>query len=84
MSGGKLIGLTVYYDTADPAATGWWAAKYRVHWLGSNPSWGKREIDDEDGGAGNDCDQIDMIEVAIIGPQISRCAKSPTICCASA
>ena len=65
MSGGKLIGLTVYYDTADPAATGWWAAKYRVHWLGANPDWGKWEIDDEDGGAGNDCDQIDMVELTL-------------------
>ena len=66
MSGGKLIGLTVYYDTEDPASMGWWYCKYRVHWLGSHPAWGKWEIDDEDGGAGNDVDQIDMIELTII------------------
>ena len=29
------------------------------------PGWGKWEIDDEDGGAGNDCDQVDMVELMI-------------------
>ena len=65
MSGGKLIGLTVYYDTEDPASTGWWYCKYRCHWMGGQPAWGKWELDDEDGGAGNDVDQIDMIELTI-------------------
>lgn len=65
MCNGALIGLTVYYDTPDPGVTGWWYAKYRVHWLGDEPGWGKWEIDDEDGGAGNDCDQVDMIELTI-------------------
>ena len=66
MRNGALIGLTVYYDTPDPGATGWWYAKYRVHWLGDEPGWGKWEIDDEDDGAGNDCDQVDMIELTIV------------------
>ena len=65
MRDGKLIGLTVYYDTADPESTGWWYCKYRVHWLGRHPGWGKWEHDDEDGGAGNDSDQIDMIELSL-------------------
>lgn len=39
---------------------------YRVHWLGSNPDWGKYEYDDDDGGAGNDRDQLDMIELTIV------------------
>ena len=65
MSGGKLIGLTVYYDTPSPSVTGYYAVKYRVHWLGSSPAWGKWEYDDDDGGAGNDRDQLDMIELTI-------------------
>ncbi|MBQ2681560.1 MAG: hypothetical protein IJF97_06455 [Eggerthellaceae bacterium] len=66
MKGDKLIGLTVYYDTPSPSETGYYQAKYRVHWLGNNPSWGKYEYDDDDGGAGNNKDQIDMIELTII------------------
>ena len=65
MDGDKLIGLTVYYDTPHPEETGYYQAMYRVHWLGSNPDWGKYEYDDDDGGAGNDCDQLDMIELTI-------------------
>ena len=60
------IGLTVYYDTADPASSSWWHSKYRCHWMGSYPAWGKWELDDEDGDAGNDADQIDMIELTIV------------------
>lgn len=66
MLNGALIGLTVYYDTPDPASTGWWAARYRVHWMGDAPGWGKWEVDDDGGGAGNDCDQVDMIELALV------------------
>ena len=65
MSGDRLIGLTVYYDTPSPGSTGYYAAKYRTHWLGASPGWGKWEYDDDDGGAGNDRDQIDMIEMTI-------------------
>ena len=34
MKDGKLIGITVFYGTADPAATGYYEALYRCHWLG--------------------------------------------------
>ena len=62
---GKVIGLTVYYDTPKPEETGYFKAMYRVHWMGDNPAWGKYEYDDEDNGAGNDTDQIDMIELTL-------------------
>ncbi|MBQ9002343.1 MAG: hypothetical protein IJ087_10860 [Eggerthellaceae bacterium] len=65
MQGGKLIGLTVFYDTPNPGATGYYEALYRVHWLSDPPAWGKYEHDDDDGGAGNDRDQIDLIELTI-------------------
>lgn len=65
MKGDKLIGLTVFYDTPNPSATGYYEALYRCHWMGSNPAWGKYEHDDDDGGAGNDYDQLDMIELTI-------------------
>ena len=65
MSGDKLIGITVFYDTPDPGRTGYYEALYRCHWMGPNPAWGKYEHDDDDGGAGNGTDQIDMIEVTI-------------------
>lgn len=47
---------------------GYYQAMYRCHWMGKNPAWGKYENDDDDGGAGNDRDQLDMIE-----PTIVRC-----------
>ncbi len=62
---GKLIGLRVYYLTPDSASTGYYAAYYRVHWMGAKPAWGKWETDDDDDGAGNDRDLIDMIELTI-------------------
>lgn len=65
MKGDKLIGLTVYYDTPHPDQTGYYQAMYRVHWLGASPDWGKYEYDDDDGGAGNDRDQLDMVELTI-------------------
>lgn len=49
MKDGKLIGLTVYYKTPNPATTGYYAAYYRCHWMGPNPAWGKWETDDDDG-----------------------------------
>ena len=63
---GGVIGLTVYYDTPDPGSTGYYAAYYRVHWMGEEPDWSKWEFDDDDDGAGNDCDQIDMVELTIV------------------
>ena len=39
MRGGKLIGLTVYYDTPEPKRFGYHKAMYRVHWVGAKPGW---------------------------------------------
>ncbi|MDO4212217.1 MAG: hypothetical protein Q4D23_11010 [Bacteroidales bacterium] len=63
--GGKLVGLTVYYDTPYPARTGYYAAEYRVHWMGPHPDWVNWEIDDNDNGAGNDRNPVDMVQVTI-------------------
>lgn len=63
--GEKLIGLTVFYDTPDPGSTGYYEALYRVRWLSDPPEWGKYEHDDDDGGAGNDRNQLDLIELTI-------------------
>lgn len=52
-------------DTPDPGSTGYYAAYYRVHWMGDEPDWGKWEYDDDDDGAGNDSDQVDMVELTI-------------------
>lgn len=61
-----VVGIVVYYDTPDPSATGFYKAEYRVHWLGSEPGWGKWEHDDEDGGAGKDADSpLDMVQLTI-------------------
>ena len=38
---------------------------YRVHWMGRNADWGKWEYDDDGGGAGNDRDQLGMVEGTI-------------------
>lgn len=60
-----IIGITVYYDTPEPGKTGYYAAKYQVHWMGDGASWGKWELDDDDGGAGNDADPIDMFRLTL-------------------
>ena len=65
MSGGVLVALTVYYKTPAPEKTGYYAAKYRVHWGGSSPRWGKWEYDDDDDYAGNMKDAIDMVQITI-------------------
>ncbi|MDY5372035.1 MAG: hypothetical protein SPG36_06205 [Eggerthellaceae bacterium] len=65
MAGGKLVALTVYYDTPEPDKTGYYAAKYRVHWMGATPAWGKWEYDDNDDYAGNMRDAIDMVQVTL-------------------
>lgn len=65
MKGGNLVGLTVYYATPRPEKTGYWLARYRVHWGESNPTWGKWELDDQDDYAGNMRDAIDMVQITI-------------------
>ena len=64
-TGKPLIGVTVYYMTPNPSETGYYKAYYCVHWQGDKPSWGKWEYDDEDGGAGNDKDPIDMFKLTL-------------------
>lgn len=49
-TGGSVTGVTVYYDTPDPARTGYYAAKYRAAPVGGD--WLKWEYDDNDDGAG--------------------------------
>lgn len=62
----KRTGITVYYDAPDPPETGlYYQAEYRAHWLGASPAWGKYEYDDDDCGAGNDKNQIHLIELTI-------------------
>lgn len=60
-AGDEVIGLTVYYDTPNPSATGYYKAAYQVSPIGKN--YLKLEYDDEDGGAGNDRDAIDRIRL---------------------
>ena len=60
-----VIGITVYYKTPEPDKTGYYKAMYQVHWMGQKPAWGKWEYDDEDGGAGNDKDPIDMFRLTL-------------------
>lgn len=62
-----IVGLEVYYDT-DTSSTGgvYYKAKYRAHWLGVEPGWGKYEYDDEDSGAGKDAQSpIDLFQLTI-------------------
>lgn len=61
-----VTGIVVYYDTPNPSQTGYYKAKYQVHWLGADPGWGKWELDNEDGGAGKDEDSpIDMVRLTL-------------------
>lgn len=61
-----VVGIIVYYKTPDPGITGYYKAKYQVHWLGPAPKWGKWEYDDEDGGAGKDKNSpLDMVRCTI-------------------
>ena len=62
-TGKPIIGVTVYYATPDPASTGYYRAMYRVHVLGGD--WLKWEYDDEDGGAGNDANTIDKLQLTL-------------------
>lgn len=58
-----IMGVTVYYNTPNPSATGYYAASYRVHPVGGE--WLKWETDDEDGGAGDDRNPIDMFQLTL-------------------
>lgn len=58
-----VIGVTIYYDTPDPLSTGYYVAKYRVSPIGQD--YLKYEYDDNDGGAGDDANGIDRLQITI-------------------
>lgn len=68
-TGKPVIGVTVYYETPNPASTGYYRAMYRVHtlhnWPSANGDWLKWEYDDEDGGAGDDANPIDLFQLTL-------------------
>ena len=59
-----LIGLEVYYKTANPSATGYHEAMYRGHTVAGK--WLKWEHDDNDGGAGDDVNALDVVQLKIV------------------
>ena len=58
-----IIGYTIYYDTPDPGKTGYYKAKYRVAPVGKG--YLKSEYDDEDGGAGDDVNGVDRLQLTL-------------------
>lgn len=58
-----IVGLTCYYDTANPDETGWLKAKYRVSLIGG--SYLKWELDDEDDFAGDGKTPIDRVQLIL-------------------
>lgn len=58
-----VIGVTIYYDTPEPGKTGYYVAKYRVSPFGKG--YLKWEQDDQDGGAGDDVNGIDRLQLTI-------------------
>lgn len=59
----RVIGVTVYYDTPEPWSTGYYEAVYQVHTVAG--AWLKVEYDDDDGGAGDDCNAIDQVKLTL-------------------
>ena len=58
-----VIGVTVYYVTPNPVVTGYYRAKYRVATLGNG--YLKWEYDNEDGGAGDDANGVDRLQLTL-------------------
>ena len=58
-----IIGYTVYYWTDEPEKTGYYKAKYRVATSGKD--YLKWEYDDEDGGAGDDVNGVDRLQIKL-------------------
>ena len=58
-----IIGYTIYYSTDNPGATGYYKAKYRV--APSGKDYLKWEYDDEDGGAGDDMNGVDRLQLTL-------------------
>ena len=59
----RVIGITVYYSTDNPAKTGYWEAMYRVQTVDGR--WLKWEHDDDCGGAGDDANPIARIQLKL-------------------
>lgn len=57
-----LIGITIYYDTPEPAKTGYYVARYHVSPVGG--AYYKWEIDDQDDGAGGEA-VIDRLQLVV-------------------
>ncbi len=55
--------IVATYDAPETAP--YYAAYYRVRWMGDVPNRGKWEYDDDDDGAGNNREQFDMVEFTI-------------------
>ena len=58
-----IIGYTIYYNTPEPGKTGYYKAKYRVSPKGKG--YLKWEYDDEDGGAGDDVNGVDRLQLTL-------------------
>jgi hypothetical protein len=57
-----ISGIEVYYKTANPSKTGYYEALYRVY---AGGKWLKWEHDVEDGGAGDDRNQVEKIQFKV-------------------
>lgn len=60
-----ISGIEVYYETANPSKTGYYEALYRVY---AGGKWLKWEHDVEDGGAGDDRNQVEKVQF-----KVARC-----------
>lgn len=60
----KVIGVTMYYVTPDPASTGYYAVQYRVKTAAGQ--WLKWESDDDDGGAGDDRNAVCRVQAKLV------------------
>lgn len=58
-----IMGITIYYATSNPKATGYYEARYRVF---NGSRWLKWEVDDNDGGAGDDKHAIRAVQLKIV------------------
>lgn len=58
-----ITGYTIYYGTPEPGRTGYYKAKYRVSPAGRD--YLKWEYDDEDGGAGDDANGVDRLQLTL-------------------
>lgn len=59
-----VIGIEVYYKTADPDKTGYYEAMYRSRTV--DGEWLRWEHDVEDGGSGDDAHAIDVLQFKVV------------------